>query len=261
MMPALIEALDRHAALAIAVSGGVDSMTLAYVAHRFSRTAVTPVHAVSPAVPASATERVRRHAQRQGWRLLCLDAGEFADPAYLANPVNRCYFCKTNLYSRIAEATALPIASGTNVDDLDDFRPGLQAAERHGVVHPFVEAGLRKADIYALAAELGLDDLAALPAQPCLSSRVETHIPIAATDLRFIETVEAELGVGRPERSALRCRITHAGVHVECQPMPEGGELADLSERAERLCRDEGRIFAGLRPYRRGSAFLRTPGS
>ena len=85
-------------------------------------------HAVSPAVPATSTELVRAYAPREGWRLTVLDAGEFDDPDYRANPVNRCYFCKTNLYARIRKATADTIASGTNRDDLSDFRPGLKAA-------------------------------------------------------------------------------------------------------------------------------------
>ena len=79
--------------LAIAVSGGVDSMTLAHAAHRAGVPGLIVVHALSPAVPEEATARVREHAARFGWRLTELDAGEFADPAYRANPVNRCYFC------------------------------------------------------------------------------------------------------------------------------------------------------------------------
>ena len=111
--------------LAIAVSGGVDSMTLAHAAHRAGPPGLLVVHALSPAVPAEATARVRDHATRFGWRLTEVDAGEFADPEYRANPVNRCYFCKTNLYDRIAHVTEGPIASGANLDDLGDYRPGL----------------------------------------------------------------------------------------------------------------------------------------
>src|SRR4030095_4933063 len=126
-----------------------------------------------------------QHAARHGWPLVLLDAGEQDDARYRANPIDRCYYCKTNLYARIAEATSDPIASGTNCDDLDDFRPGLRAATEHRVVHPYVDAGIAKAGVYALAAELGLDDLERLPAQPCLASRVETGIVISADDLAF----------------------------------------------------------------------------
>lgn len=145
--------LSRHDALAIAVSGGVDSMTLAHVAQGCTR--ATMIHAVSPAVPAEATSRVRRHAREEGWHLRIVDAGEFGDPRYRANPLDRCYFCKLNLYSTIRGLTDGPVASGTNRDDLDDFRPGLAAAGELQVCHPYVEAGIGKEVIYRLALDLG----------------------------------------------------------------------------------------------------------
>jgi uncharacterized protein len=154
--------LGGYPRLAIAVSGGVDSMTLAHAAHR-RLPAVTMVHAVSPAVPAHATARVRAHAERAGWRLIVTGAGEFDDPRYRENAVDRCYFCKTNLYARIAAVTDGPIASGANLDDLSDYRPGLTAAAEHGVVHPYILAGMDKAAVRALARDSGLDDLAELP--------------------------------------------------------------------------------------------------
>ncbi len=253
----LLAELDRHEGLAVAVSGGVDSMTLAFVAHRFSKAAVTVVHAVSPAVPAAATARVRAYARSHGWRLICLESGEMADPAYRANPVDRCYHCKSHLYASIGAATGLPIASGTNLDDLRDFRPGLEAARSFAVIHPFVEAGLGKSDIYALARHHRLADLAALPAQPCLASRIETGIAVDADDLRFIEAVEGELQGHLPAAATLRCRITVRGVFIECAPLPDAAGCRRLEDRAKRLCAAAGRPFAGLRSYRRGSAFLR----
>ncbi|TBW41167.1 adenine nucleotide alpha hydrolase [Siculibacillus lacustris] len=254
---ALVAALDRHPALAIAVSGGVDSMVLAHVGHRLSQAATTAVHAVSPAVPALATARVEDHARRFGWRLRLIDAGELADPAYRANPVDRCFYCKSNLYSRIREVIGGSIASGTNLDDLDDFRPGLDAARRAEVVHPFVEAGLGKADIYELARAYGLDDLAALPAQPCLASRIETGIGVDEDALAFIEAVEIELAAALPGAEALRCRITAAGVFAECAPLPEGPQAEAIAARVAALAAAAGRPFGGLRAYRRGAAFLR----
>jgi uncharacterized protein len=240
--------LDRFSHLAIAVSGGVDRRTLAHAAHR-RISAVTMVHAVSPAVPEHATARVQAHAAREGWQLIVTGVGEFEDPRYRANPVNRCYFCKTNLYARIAAVTDTPIASGANLDDLSDYRPGLTAAAEYGVVHPYVLAGMDKAAVRALARECGLDDLAELPAQPCLSSRVETGLAIRAEDLAFIDRMERLLSSSLPKGTDLRCRITHGGVVIEAAP-----GLDDAPARA--LCLEEGRIFLGLRPYRRGSAFL-----
>ena len=254
----LVAALDRHDRVAVAVSGGVDSMVLAYVANLFSRAGMIAVHAVSPAVPASATARVEAYARRHGWCLHLIDAGELADPAYRGNPVDRCFYCKTNLYARIRAVTGLPIASGTNLDDLGDYRPGLEAARRHDVVHPFVEAGLAKNDIYALARAYALGDLAALPAQPCLASRIETGIGVDAATLKFIEVAEIELARLLPGERTLRCRVTHTGVHVECGTLPEGDERQRIENWASAFCAAHGRRFADLRVYRRGAAFLRT---
>ena len=251
----LLSALAAKGPLAIAVSGGVDSMTLAYIAHRREPDAVTMVHAVSPAVPAEATWRVRAYAKRFGWRLVVADAGEFNDPRYRSNPLNRCYFCKTNLYDRIRTIGPMTIATGTNLDDLDDFRPGLQAAAERNIFHPYVEAGISKAMVRGLARLNGLHDLSELPAQPCLASRVETGIAIDADDLVFIEAVERSLLPLLPRGANLRCRIVRGGVCLELD-----AENMDLRETAagvvERACSRTGRAFVGVRPYRRGAAFV-----
>ena len=180
-----------HPAMAIAVSGGVDSMTLAVVAHR-ENPATEIFHAVSPAVPLQATARVRQYAERERWNLTVIDAGEMLNEDYLANPVNRCYFCKTSLYDTVLEHTKLPVASGTNLDDLGDYRPGLIAAAEHQVRHPYVEAGIDKETLRRVAGALGLHDLKDLPAAPCLSSRVTTGIPIDAELLPLIDRAERE---------------------------------------------------------------------
>ncbi|MCB1493780.1 MAG: adenine nucleotide alpha hydrolase [Rhodobiaceae bacterium] len=255
-LASLRRVLAGYDTLAVAVSGGIDSMVLAHVAHEVLGSRARMAHAISPAVPAAATARVKRHAARGGWRLDLVDAGEFGDPRYRENPVDRCYFCKLNLYGTVAALTGGTVASGTNVDDLGDFRPGLKAAAEWNVVHPYVDAGLGKEDIYALARDLGLDDLAELPAQPCLASRVETGIAVEAEDLAFIETVEAalarRLGVG----AVLRCRITHQGVILELAPDVSGPAQADAIADAADLSAATGRTFLGTRTYRRGAAFL-----
>jgi uncharacterized protein len=217
------------------------------------------VHAVSPAVPLQATSRIRDYAAREGWRLSLVDAGEFADPSYRANPVNRCYFCKSNLYDRIRGLSPGVIASGTNLDDLGDFRPGLKAAEERRVVHPFVEARIGKADIRRLARWYELTDIAELPAQPCLASRVETGIRIEASDLAFIDDVERRIREHVSEKANVRCRLTRHGVVLEIGGKADG-DLGMLAERAAAICRQAGRDFFGVKPYRQGSAFIRAGG-
>lgn len=253
--------LGRFGRVAVAVSGGVDSLTLAAAAHGRLSANATMFHAVSPAVPPEATLRTRELAQRLDWQLEVIEAGEFSDPDYLRNPVNRCYFCKSSLYRAIARRSKAVIVSGTNLDDLQDFRPGLEAAAQLGVRHPFVECGIGKAAIRALASVLGLGGIAELPASPCLSSRLETGIRVTAASLSLVHAVE-----GLIERSigahTVRCRIRDAGVFVELDQVAlaraTGDEGAPLRERIEALCAARGRPGpVRYAPYRTGSAFLR----
>ena len=247
--------------VAVAVSGGVDSMTLAVVAGRTLGPDARMYHAVSPAVPPDATRRVRTYADREGWSLEVMDAGEFGDARYMANPANRCYFCKSNLYGTMAVRAVGTLVSGTNVDDLGDYRPGLAAAGENAVRHPYVEAGLRKSDVRAVARSLGLDDLAELPAAPCLSSRVETGIAIDAGDLTAIHRVEVRVRNALSPQS-VRCRVRREAVVVELDP----AALERLDPAAGDAMAEEVRAAFGARlasrpvrfePYRMGSAFLR----
>ena len=118
--------------------------------------------------------------------------------------------------------------------------------------HPFIEAGIDKPAIRAMAAARGLEDLADLPAQPCLASRVETGIAINADDLALVDAVETRLAQ-RLGPGNIRCRVTHAGVRVE---LPDAALDADLADIAA-MVRETGRVFAGVAAYQRGSAFLR----
>jgi pyridinium-3,5-biscarboxylic acid mononucleotide sulfurtransferase len=248
---------------AIAVSGGIDSITLATAAHRLLGARVSMHHATSPAVPQEATTRTRSLAAAQGWSLDVFDAGEFADPAYRANPVNRCFFCKTNLYGAVARRTARTILSGTNLDDLGDYRPGLQAAKDHAVRHPFVEAGIDKPTVRALAVELGLGCLSELPAAPCLSSRIETGIRIEAVVLAMVH--QAETLVSRTvAAAAVRCRVRAEAVVIELDQASLDSLEAPLAERLRQeigaLARAAGVTKpVAFAPYRTGSAFLRVP--
>ncbi len=244
--------------VSIAVSGGVDSLTLACVAHEALGGDVRMHHAVSPAVPAAATRRTRRLASRLGWSLDIFDAGEFADPAYRANPVNRCFFCKTNLYGTVVRRVGdgATVLSGTNIDDLGDYRPGLDAARAHAVRHPFVEAGIDKAGVRSIARAVGLGSVAELPSSPCLSSRVETGIAIEPATLATIDRVETIVR-NALSASTVRCRVRAAGLVIELDPRSlavlDGDREASLRD-ALRAVTDEAPSFTA---YRTGSAFLR----
>lgn len=251
----LNEILRRYSPLAIAVSGGVDSLTLATAAHRALPVAPLVVHALSPAVPVAATARVRELAQQEGWNLRQIAAGEFADPDYRANPYNRCYFCKANLYRAIASITEWQIASGANLDDLSDYRPGLQAASERHIVHPFIDAGIDKATIRQLARVYDLRYFD-LPAQPCLASRVETGIPIQANDMIFIDGLESELRQTLGRLSTIRVRIRPSGVYVELDEILNQRTIPALEEKARHFCDRAGYQFMAITPYRRGSAFV-----
>ncbi len=259
-LQAIVTTFDRAA---VAVSGGVDSLTLARVAHDVLGIKVAMYHAVSPAVPSEATDRVRALAQQYGWQLDVINAGEFSSEDYIRNPVNRCFFCKTSLYdaiSAIAKQTNAQILSGTNTDDLGEYRPGLEAAKQHNVRHPFVEAGISKADVRALARQLGMGDVAELPAAPCLSSRVETGIAIDAETLKAIHATENIIGVALQPKT-VRCRVRANGVVIELDEVI----LAALDGETRRKLTSEiesvfahGDLVKSIRfePYRTGSAFL-----
>ncbi|MEM7120464.1 MAG: adenine nucleotide alpha hydrolase [Pseudomonadota bacterium] len=261
---ALVNVLTGIGDKAIAVSGGVDSMTLAVVAHRADPERTTVCHAVSPAVPPEATDRVRQYAVREGWKLVVIDAGEFDDQRYLANPLDRCFYCKTDLYGAIATRRAGTLMSGTNLDDLGDFRPGLKAAAAHGVVHPFVEAGFAKVDVRAAAAALGLDDIKALPAMPCLASRIETGIAVSPDLVRGVHAAERLVGAA-VTADTVRCRVAHDGIRIEL----DDDALARLSTSRRTMLSNKVRnVFSAtdaadtvtFAAYRRGSAFLGKPG-
>ncbi|MEQ8660990.1 MAG: adenine nucleotide alpha hydrolase, partial [Gammaproteobacteria bacterium] len=158
-------------------------------------------------------------------------------------------------------ASAAQLLAGTNTDDLGDYRPGLQAAAAAGVRHPFVEAGIDKATVRAMARARGLDDLAELPASPCLSSRVETGIPIDPSALGFIDAAERHVR-GALAAQTVRCRLRRAAIVIEL----DAGSLARLDDAHAAGLRGALGALAGAHglarpirfaPYRMGSAFLR----
>ena len=260
VLETVVQYLKRQGPMAYAVSGGIDSLTLAVIASRYTDGAKM-YHAISPAVPKAATRRVQALKETETWDLRIFDAKEFKDSKYLQNPHDRCFYCKSNLYQNIRRLTDLPIASGTNKDDLTDYRPGLKAAENNKVLHPFAELGVDKPTIRELADYLGMKDYAQLPASPCLSSRIETGIPIEAKVLSVIESIETMLRQ-EIDPTTVRCRMRSRGVVIEL----DQDALLGLDMQSQANYRDRIQAFLlsneiqsdiEFAPYVMGSTFLR----
>lgn len=190
----------------VAFSGGVDSSFLLQVAREVLGAGAVAVTTRSPTAPEADEAMARTLAELLGVEHVLVDANELEIPGYADNPTNRCYFCKGSLYEICrAEAARRGIASiidGVNLDDLGDYRPGLKAAEEHGVRHPLAEVGLSKAEIRVLSRQLGLPT-ADKPSSPCLSSRFPYGTRITLDGLRRIAGAEAVLR----ELGFAECRV------------------------------------------------------
>lgn len=179
--------------LMVAFSGGIDSALLLKVANDSLQDRVLAVTADSPSIPRRELEQAKRFVKKIGARHLIIQTYETKDRNYMTNPFNRCYFCKSELYSKLLDVAMSKkiqfIANGTNLDDLQDYRPGLQAAQEYHIVSPLKDASLNKRDIRALAKRLNLE-IWDKPASPCLSSRVPYGQKITLRKLDMIEKAE-----------------------------------------------------------------------
>ena len=244
--------------MAVGFSGGVDSAYLACVAiGALSADRVLAIIGRSASYPAEQWATARAVADRFAVPVLEVDTEEILDPRYAANPTNRCYFCKTELWSRlapIARARGLAVlADGTNGDDLSDHRPGAAAAREHGVRSPLAELGFTKVEIRALSHVRGIPTWSQ-PSSPCLSSRIPYGTAVTPERLARVEAAERALralGIGGD------LRVRHHGdlARVELAP----GELerwlgADVVRLREAV-REAGyaRVALDLRGFRSGS--------
>jgi len=190
----LTACLGANAPLLIAYSGGVDSAYLLAVAHRTGPT--LGVIADSPSLPRRALAAALDLARAIGSPVEVIRTQEMNDANYVGNPLNRCYFCKAELFTQLdrlaRERGFAAIAYGENADDASHFRPGGKAAAEFSVLAPLKEAGLTKAEIRSLSRELGLPTADA-PAQPCLSSRIPHGTPVTPEALAMVERGESSV--------------------------------------------------------------------
>ncbi len=244
--------------VAVAFSGGVDStFVLKVAADTLGPENVLAVIGNTASLPRRELHEAERLAESMNVRCRLIDPGEFDNPKYLANPKDRCYFCKDALYARMAEVLAADgfhaIVNGANTDDLGDYRPGHSAAIEHTVHSPCVEAGLTKADIRTLSAEMGLPT-ADKPAAPCLSSRVQYGEAITPEKLAMIERAENFLH----DLGLRECRVRHHGnlarIEVPADRI-ESLAAAETRARIDAAFREFGYQYVtiDLRGFRSGS--------
>lgn len=216
--PALEEKRDRllrilrdYGSVVVAFSAGVDSTVVAKAAALACGEKAVAATALSPSLASGELDQARELAEMIGIRHEIVETGEFSNPAYLANPGNRCYFCKTELYGHLGSlADQLGfnvVVNGANLDDQGDYRPGMAAAVENSVASPLIDAGFSKADVRELAKSWSLP-VWDKPATPCLSSRIAYGVEVTPTRVRMIDAAEQFLSQLTGEKE-LRVRLEY----------------------------------------------------
>lgn len=220
----------------VAFSGGVDSTYLASVANEELGERALCVTGISPSLASSQREEVSALVSRLGLRHEAINTEEMADPRYLRNESDRCYFCKSELYSKLAplagERGLSFVVDGSTTDDLGDYRPGRAAAGERAVRSPLVEAGMSKHDVRLLSRRAGLPTWDK-PASPCLSSRLAYGTPVTIERLRTVdrgEEIMRELGFRE-------FRVRHHDELVRLEVAPAELDRALKREVADELAR------------------------
>jgi pyridinium-3,5-biscarboxylic acid mononucleotide sulfurtransferase len=244
-------------------SGGVDSALLAVVGSQaLGAGRFLAVIGRSSSYPEAQWRTAIEVARRFAVPMLELDTHELQDPRYLRNDTNRCYFCKSELWTRLADVALRrgfdTIIDGTNADDLDEHRPGLLAGRESGIRSPLAELGWTKEGVRAASRALGLPTWDA-PAAPCLSSRVRYGLEITPRRLRQVEAGEAYL---RAQGVLGDLRVRHHGTHASVEVAPaEMGLLRSRWHAVERVFAELGfeRVELDSSGYRRGRLLTLAP--
>lgn len=248
--------LQDCASVCIGYSGGVDSVFLAKVAvDTLGAERVLAVTGRSAAYPGVQRDIAIECSQRFGIPHLEIDTDELNDPNYAANPSNRCYYCKSELWTqlrRVADEHELQtVLDGSNADDAHDYRPGMQAARERAVRSPLLEAGLTKEDIRALSHELGLPTWDQ-PSAPCLSSRLPYGLAVTPQRLREVESAEeAVRALGFRD-----FRVRHHGnaARIELPRTELARALNNAASLASAVCgAGFNRVLLDVEGYRRGA--------
>jgi len=239
----------------VCFSGGVDSSFMLRVARDVLGERALALTTLSPTNPDEDTQEAILLARELGVEHVVVHANELDIPNYRENPVNRCYFCKSNLYEiAAAEARRRSVAwivDGVNVDDLGDYRPGLQAASERTIRHPLAEAGLTKQQIRELSRELGLRTFDR-PASPCLSSRFPYGTAITLEGLERVARGEKWLRA----RGFRECRVRYYGERARIEvPIVDVARLAGMRRDLEAQFLDLGfaEVEIDARGFRSGS--------
>jgi len=251
--------LRAQARLAIGFSGGVDSAYLAVAARMaLGSDRVLAIIGRSASYPAAQWAAARDVARSFDVSVLELDTAELDDPRYAANPSNRCYFCKTELWSKlvpVARGRGFElVADGTNADDLSDWRPGAQAAREHGVASPLADLGFTKQDIRDASRRLGIPTWQQ-PSSPCLSSRLPYGIAVTRARLEQIERAEAAVrALGVTGDLRVRYHEDLARVELGTEELPYWMEPSHFETLREALLSTGfARVALDLKGFRSGS--------